>query len=215
MKKKLLSAVMLCSLGMTACGDDPVITPPPDEPELNTQQGVLDYLEGATLTMTGADIPSHPNGYNEDTNLGQATQCYKSVTMTVSGGNFAVNSIPGTVENAPNVGNTGTCNHEATRSALNFTSTAVLMENFAADGSCFDVTFTYPGFKQVGRGGFSDDGTKLSLELFFENAATGVKCANGAVGSNTVNLIVRDAQGNSQSVPFTGNAVQVYTITGI
>ncbi|HZI14506.1 MAG TPA: hypothetical protein VE153_29330 [Myxococcus sp.] len=206
--KKLLSAVMLCALGVVGCGEDPVTPPVDNTPKLNTQQGILDYLDGKSLTMTGANIPSHPNGLNEDTNYGQASQCYKSVTMTVSGGTFSVNSVPGTIEGAANVGQTGTCNHDLARSALNFNSTAVLMENIAADGSCFDVTFTYPGFKQVGRGGFSADAKTLRLELFFENAATGAKCANGAVGSNTVSLIVQ-----GQSVPFTGNAVQVYTVS--
>lgn len=207
MKKQILSAVVLCALGVVGCGDDtdPINT----APKLDSQSGILTYLEGKTLTMNGANIPSHPNGINEDVNAGSASQCYQSVTMSVSGGNFKVDSVPGTLENAPNAGQTGTCNHELAKNALTFTSTSVLMENVKPDGSCFDVTFTYPGFKQVGRGSFSADAKTVKLELFFENAATGATCEAGAVGSGTVKLIVQ-----GQSVPFTGNAVQTYVIGG-
>ena len=59
--------------------------------------------------MDGANIPSHPNGYNQNINYGSATQCYQKVEMNVSGGNFAVTSTLGTLRDAPTVGSAGTC----------------------------------------------------------------------------------------------------------
>jgi hypothetical protein len=78
------------------------------------------------------------------------------------------------------------------------------MENVAADGSCFDVTFNFPGgLTQEGRGSFSSDRKQLKLELFFKGQATGARCANGAVGAASVTL---------SNAAFTGNAVQTYAI---
>jgi hypothetical protein len=207
MKKQILSAVVLCALGLAGCGDDPVVVDPPDTtPKLDSQANILAFLEGKTLLMSGANIPSHPNGYNEDIDYGAATQCYKSVTMSVAGGNFKVDSIPGTIEGSPGVGQPGgTCNHEVAKNPLSFTSTTLVMENVTADGSCFDVTFNFPGgLVQEGRGGFSSDQKQLKLELFFKGQATGSKCANGAVGADgTVTL---------NKAPFSGKAVQTYVI---
>ncbi|MBZ4421528.1 hypothetical protein [Myxococcus sp. RHSTA-1-4] len=197
MKKKLLSAVMLCALGVVGCGEeDPV--DPPAKPKLDSQANILAFLDGKTLLMQGENIPSHPNGFSEDIDYGPYSQCYQKVTMTVGGGSFTVDSIPGTIEN-------GQCNHELAKNPLKFTSTAVLIENVAADGSCFDVTFTFPGgLVQEGRGGFSADQKSLNLELFFKDQATGSRCANGAVGTaGTVTL---------GGKAFTGNAVQKYAI---
>lgn len=196
MKKKLLSAVMLCTLGLVGCGDDsdPIV----EKPKLNSSANILAFLEGKSMVMTGENIPSHPNGYNEDTDFGAASQCYQKVTMSISGGNFKVDSIPGTISN-------NVCNHDAPKNPLSFTSTTVLIENATEDGSCFDVTFTFPGgLVQEGRGGFSADQKTLRLEIFFKNQATGMRCANGAVGAaNTVKM---------GSNAFAGNAVQVYAI---
>ncbi|ATB30159.1 hypothetical protein [Melittangium boletus] len=210
MKKQLLSAVVLCALGLVGCGvEDPPTTPTPtnpnDGPKYNTQAKINAALAGKTLVMTGADIPSFPNGYDEDINYGQATQCYQSVTMTVEGEQlYKVTSVLGTLLNAPKVGDKGECDHDAVLTQLEFTSTAVLLENVKADGSCFDVTYTFPGgVVQEGRGQVSQDGKTLKLELFFVNQATGHRCADGAVGASTVIL---------KGAPFTGNAVQTYTI---
>jgi hypothetical protein len=205
MKKKLLSAVMLCALGVVGCGEDPVINEPPPKPSLDSSANILAFLEGKTLVMEGANIPPFPNGFNEDIDYGAATQCYRKVTMTVASGNFRVDSDLGTVENSPGQGQPGgTCNHTLKRTDLTFTSTGVLIENVAADGSCFDVTFTFPGgVVQEGRGGFTADQKQLKLELFFQNRATGHRCANGAVGSTTVTHL---------GAPFTANAVQTYVI---
>ncbi|GHG89759.1 hypothetical protein [Comamonas sp. JC664] len=210
MNKKLLSAVMTSALCLVGCGEaDPVDNGPGNTPNLSTSQGIMTFLEGKTLTMRGDDIPSHPNGFSEDVNFGASSQCYQSVTMSVQGGNFRVDSVPGTIEGAPNAGQTGTCNPDLPQNALSFTSTVVSIENVSADGECFDVAFTYPGFRQVGRGSFSADQRKLDLELFFEGGATGANCAAGGVGSASVQQVI---QGNS--VPFNGNAVQSYVISG-
>ncbi|MCP3099202.1 hypothetical protein LZ198_10005 [Myxococcus sp. K15C18031901] len=196
MKKKLMSAVMLCALSLVGCGDDndPVV----EKPKLDSSANILAFLEGKTLTMEGANIPSHPNGFSEDTDYGASSQCYQKVTMSVAGGNFKVDSIPGTIQE-------GACNHELAKNPLSFTSTTVLIENVATDGSCFDVTFTFPGgLVQEGRGGFATDQKTLKLELFFKNQSTGSRCAAGAVGAaGTVTL---------NASPFTGNAVQTYAI---
>jgi hypothetical protein len=205
MKKKLLSAVMLCALGVVGCGEDDTTDPPPAQPKLDSQANILAFLDGKTLVMQGTNIPSHPNGYNEDIDYGNATQCYQRVTMTVAAGNFTVNSIPGTVQNSPGIGQPGgTCNPQVAKNPLTFVSSSVLMENVAADGSCFDVTFNFPGgLVQEGRGGFTSDQRQLRLELFFRGQATNHRCANGAVGSSGVTL---------NGATFTGNAVQTYVI---
>lgn len=175
----------------------------PPGPRFTTPQEIGAYLEGKTLLMTGENIPSHPHGYDEDINYGSATQCYKSVTKQVSDGTHHETLVLGTLRDAPTVGSRGECDHDTASSTLNLSTTSVLIENVQADGSCFDVQFTYPGFRTEGRGSLSQDGLTLSLELFFADQATGIHCADGAVGARTVTL-------NRQ--PFTGNAVQVYTL---
>lgn len=201
MKKQLLSTVMLCTLGLMGCGDDQTGTPVDNGPKFNTADKISTYLEGKTLVMEGANIPTEPNGFSENLNLGAATQCYVKVTMTVAGGHYDVTSDKGTLRANDSGGQT--CDRTTKSEQTNFKSTGELIENVAADGSCFDVTYTYPNFKQEGRGQLSQDGKTLKLELFFEGQATGHRCANGAVGSQTVTF-------NKQ--PFTGNAVQTYVI---
>jgi hypothetical protein len=110
----------------------------------------------------------------------------------------------GDQRNAPAVGSRGECDHEAASSTLSISTTTVILENVQADGTCFDLTLSYPGFKTEGRGKMSQDGRRLSLEMFFAGQATGHRCANGSLGARTVTL-------NGQ--PFTGNAVQVYTLS--
>jgi hypothetical protein len=201
MKTKLLTAVMVCALGLMGCGDDkdPEPTPEPEK-KFDTPDKIRTHLEGKTLVMEGVNVPSFPNGFNEDTNYGSATQCYEKVSMTVSGGNFAVTSTLGTLRDAPAAGNTGTCEPVAAGNPLTFTSTAVLIENVQGEGECFDISVTYPSFKQVGRGKLSDGGNTLTLELYFENQAVGATCAAGAVGSSSVKLNNADFKGNAQQV---------------
>ena len=172
-------------------------------PQLTTASQIQTWMNGKTFVMTGANIPSHPNGINEDQNAGQATQCYVRVTMTGANNNVTVNSQLGTLENAPNVLDIGTCNHTTQSGTAMFTSNTVLVENVMGNAQCFDFTATYTGFSQEGRGKISPDGTTLTLELFFAGQATGHRCANGAVGSATVMRL---------GAPFTGNAQQVYMV---
>jgi hypothetical protein len=200
MKKMLMSAVVLCALGTVGCGDD---TGGPDEtgPKYNTPEKLATFFEGKTMVMQGDNIPSHPNGLSEDVDYGPASQCYSKVTLTVAGGNYTAVSLKGTWRDTASGKD---CDHSVSAGeAGNFTSRAVLIENVAADGSCFDVTYTYPSFKQEGRGVVSQDGKTVKLELFFETAATGHRCASGAVGSPSV-LVGGKA--------FTGNAVQTYVV---
>lgn len=156
------------------------------------------------MVMTGVDIPSHPNGFNQNVNFGASTQCYKSTTIAVAAGTWNVTSQLGTLNGAPTVGSVGTCdNATAFGSPLTFSSSTVLIENVAGNATCFDITVTYTGFSQEGRGAFSADGKTLRLELFFGGQATGHRCASGAVGSGGVTL---------NASAFTGNAVQTYRI---
>ncbi len=167
MKKKLLSAVVLGALSLVGCGGSDTTSKTPAVPKFDTADNISNYLEGKTLLMEGANIPSHPNGYDEDVNYGAVTQCYQKVQMIFSGSNFHVSSNLGTLRNASATYSKGTCDHEAVSGAQNFDSTGVLIENVAADASCFDITVSYNGFSQVGRGNLSADGKTLTLELFF------------------------------------------------
>ncbi|APR75172.1 putative lipoprotein [Minicystis rosea] len=167
----------------------------------DTADKINTYLDGKTLTMSGADIPTDPNGYNENVNFGQASQCYASVVMTPTAAMWHVDSTLGTLNDAPNTGDKGTCDHGTPGQKLSFDSTAILIENVTAD--CFDFTATYVGFSQEGRGQIAADGKTLKLELFFGGQATGHRCGDGAVGAKTVKI---------KGADFTGNAVQVYKV---
>jgi len=130
MKKKLLSAVVLCALGFVACGDDDVTPPAPVVPKFDTESNIRTWLDGKKLLMEGANIPSHPNGFDEDINYGAGSQCYQKVEMNIANNNFQVISTLGTLRNAPNFGDKGECDHAtANGSPLNFTSVTSLIEN--------------------------------------------------------------------------------------
>jgi hypothetical protein len=203
MKKMLMSAVVLCALGTVGCGDDTGNGPDQTGPKYNTAEKLATFFEGKTMVMQGDNIPSHPNGFSEDLDLGSVSQCYNKVTLSVAGGNYNAVSIRGTLRDTATSG-VKDCDHAtAAGEAGNFTSTAVLIENVKEDGSCFDVTYTYLGFKQEGRGVVSQDGKTVKLELFFEGRATGHRCAAGNVGAQTV---------THNGTAFTGNAVQTYTV---
>jgi hypothetical protein len=200
MKKMLISAVALCTLGLVGCGEDATIDdtkkdPPIEAKKFDTSAKILAHLEGKTMVMEGANIPSHPNGYSEDVNLGSATQCYSKVAISVAGGIFNVSSDLATVSN-------NNCDHVKAKE-LKAATTNVLIENVQGDGECFDVLFTYTGYQQEGRGKVSGDGKTVTLELFFKDQAVGIRCANGAVGSGNITL---------NKAAFTGNAQQVYVI---
>jgi hypothetical protein len=201
MKNKLLSALMLGSLCLAACGGDDGTTPEPTQPVYNTVQAINAALEGKTFVMQGANIPPFPLGLNEDQNWLGATQCYNKVTLKVANGLPTVDSSMGTLENASTQGAVGTCNHDVVSGPQHFVATNALIQNVAADGSCFDVTYTYNGFGQEGRGKLSADGKTLTLEIFFSSKATNHRCANGPVGSAGVMV---------NGAPLAGNAQQVY-----
>jgi hypothetical protein len=205
MKKKLLSAVVLCVVGLVGCGEGEEPINPPAVPKFDTADNIRTWLDGKKMLMEGTNIPSHPNGYDENVNYGAATQCYNKVEMVAASGNFAVTSTLGTLRNAPATLDRGTCDRAAPAGTpLNFTSNAVLIENVKADASCFDITITYQGFRQLGRGSLSADGKKLTLEIFLGDNISGANCASGAIGSATV---VRGG------TAFSGNAQQVYTVS--
>lgn len=203
MKKKLLSAVMLCALGLAGCGEDETIDGNnnggnnQDVKKYDTPAKILAHLEGQTMVMEGESIPSHPNGLDEDVNFGSASQCYNSVSMAVAAGTFNVTSVLGTLRDAPNQGNKGTCDHETIAGTLSFSSTNALIENVQGDGECFDVTFTYTSFVQEGRGRISPDGKTLELELYFKDQALNIRCAQGGVGAPGVKLNGADHPGSS------------------
>ncbi|WP_375758715.1 hypothetical protein [Corallococcus exercitus] len=206
MKKTLSSAMLLCALGLTGCGEETTQTPVDSAPKLDSQSNILAFLEGKTLVMEGDNIPSHPLSLDEDIDWGSASQCFQKVTIGVGGNNFHVSSIPGTIRNSAGVGKPGsTCDHSAAQNALVFDSKAVTISNITAGGGCFEILVDYGSFKQEGRASFSSDTKKLSMELYFETKATGWRCADGAVGAKTVTV---------SGVAFTGNAVQVYDISG-
>lgn len=204
--KSRIASLFLCT-GVAAlalaCGGEEENNPPA-EIRCDTPSKVLACLDGKVLTMTGQNIPSHPNGFNEHVNFGAATQCYHNVEMRLQAGVASLKTQVGTLNNAPNTGDVGECDR-ATRSAeLSFVSTAVQVENVQGNGECFDFTITFPGFAQEGRGSIDLAGKRLKLELFFKDQAAGHRCADGAVGARSVTL---------NMAPFTGDAVQTYAIT--
>ena len=173
--------------------------------DYDTDVKVFAFLEGKTLTMNGDDVPTHPNGFSRDVNFGAATQCVFETEIEVVNQNFQVTTKFAVLSNAPNEGDVGMCDvgTEAALAPFEPDSTGVLIENVSADCSCFDITVTYPGFTQEGRAQISADGTTVSMELYFQNQATGISCADGAVGADTVTL---------NGAAFAGDAVQVYQV---
>lgn len=201
------SVLVLGCLGslVVACGGEEITTTPPttNTAKFSTANKITAHLDGKTMTMEGNNIPSHPNGFDENANFGANSQCYQNVVMTQQAGRIHVVSNLGTVEGAA-AGAVGTCNKDLFSAKLEFDSTAVLIENVKDNGGCFDFNITYAGFAQEGRGSISADGNTLILELFFGGRAAGHRCADGAVGSQTVTLM---------GAMFTGDARQTYAIS--
>ncbi len=196
---KNLTAVLV-ALSFAACGGSGT-----SAPTLNTAAAINAYLDGKTLVMTGADIPPYPNGFNENTNYGSATQCYNKSTISILSGVWTVTSILGTLNGAASTGATGTCDTStplAGASPLTFTSTGIAISNVVGNATCFDIAATYSGFAQEGRGAISADGKTVTLELYFSGQVSGDHCANGAIGSGVT------LNGSA----FTMNAEQVYVV---
>ena len=190
---KKLMTLAASALLLAACGSTKDSTPP----TLDTATAINTYLEGKAWKMAGADIPSHPNGFNEDVNYGAYTQCYADTTITVGSGVWHVVSHTATLAGTPTA-----CDHVSAATAT-FDSSTVLVENVAGNGTCFDVTVTYTGFSQAGRAAFSADGRTLQMELFFGSQATHHRCADGLPGATGVVL---------NGAAFTGTAVQTYRL---
>lgn len=170
----------------------------------NSVSAVSNFFDGKTVVMEGDAIPDSPQGYDENKNLGLLTQCYHKVTGELKPGPImAVTSELGTLVGAPNAGDVGNCDRTATENTVNFETTAILIENVAADGSCFDITLTYVGFAQEGRGMITADGKTMKLEVYFKEQATNHRCVDGPPGSSGVTV---------NGAAFTGDAVQVYTV---
>lgn len=171
---------------------------------LMNESQILAFLESKTLVMEPSGVPSHPNGFDANVNFGQATQCIHRVELSVSAGNFRLKTEMGTLKNAPQVEDVGECDRSTpSGQTFSFDTTSSKLENVRDDGGCFDLTLTYAGFGQEGRGGFTPDRTQLLLELFFRDQAVGHRCADGDVGDATITL-------NQEA--FTGDAVQVYQV---
>ncbi|MCB9538570.1 MAG: hypothetical protein H6704_20210 [Myxococcales bacterium] len=175
----------------------------PAGPDVSTVALLEAYLDGKMLLMAGDDIPTDPNGFNENVNFGQATQCYHRIEMTVQGGAFNLTTTTGVLENAPENGDVGMCDRDTAGVELMFQTTSYVIENLEGNAECFDITLTFMGFGQEGRGAVSPDGSELWLEVFFKDQAVGHRCADGGVGDQTVTL---------NGMPFTGDAVQVFQI---
>ncbi|MEO1483788.1 MAG: hypothetical protein AAFU77_16895 [Myxococcota bacterium] len=204
MKLKSLVAPLALALVFAACGDDDgESNDDMGPPDFTTGQNILNFLDGATLTMRGDNIPTHPNGFFEGLDAGAATQCYNETLITVASGQFSINSQLGTLENLMPVGDfmIGECNRDEVSGPFSDVTTAV---SFTGDADCFDISVTYTGFAQEGRGSINADGTELRMELYFATQPAGATCGDGAVGdgADTVN-----------GVEFTGDATQIYVVT--
>ncbi|HZO14796.1 MAG TPA: hypothetical protein VFB62_16090 [Polyangiaceae bacterium] len=197
------SALTFAAAALIGCGSSPGDPTQGPSAELSTPERIEGYLESKILLMEGSSIPTHPNGYSRDVNFGQATQCYNRVEMLLTASNFNVDTTLGTLMNAPEPGDVGTCDQASEATKLEFVSTSYVVENIQGDAECFDFTITYPGFGQEGRGRISEDRSELELEIFFLDQATGHRCADGAVGAGGIVL---------KGEPFSGDAVQVYKI---
>lgn len=205
--KKLLFAAL--ALTVVACGST---TSNGDAgTDLSDGTKVLGFLEGKTMVMEGADIPAYPNGFSENVNFGSVTQCYHKTTIQTLDHNFNVATQFGTLQNAPTLYSVGTCDRTTVAGNQSFTSTAVLVDNVQNNADCFDITATYTGFSQEGRGKISADGKTVTLELYFPTKAAGYRCVNGAVGSGSL-AVTAQADGGTATTPFTGNAQQVYRV---
>jgi hypothetical protein len=181
--------------------------------QLDTPQRILNFLEGKTLTMEGMNIPTHPNGFNENVNFGANSQCYQKTVIRVMNGEFQVTSTPATINSLDGgtlmLGQLGRCDRTMRGPMdLSFSSMGVTLANVQGNATCFDVDVNYGTFRQEGRATINAAGTEIVMELFFQNGAVNHRCTNGAVGSGGVVQVV---MGNM--IPFTGNAQQKYVIT--
>lgn len=205
------TASVLCACFLFACSGTDENNATDNNTENNTQPElsydtaakIETFLEGKQLVMEGENIPSHPNGYDQNVNFDAATQCYNSTTMKYGAGKFDVVSKLGTLNDAPMTGDMGTCDNSTVLAELNFVSMTHTITNIEGDGECFDFDINYGTFSQEGRGKVGTDGAQIHLELYFKDQAAGHRCADGAVGADTVTL---------NGAAFAGDAIQVYDV---
>lgn len=101
----------------------------------NTVAAVKAFFDGKTVVMEGSNIPTHPQGANENMNLGPAaTQCLHKVTIKLNEApQMVVTTELGTLNGAPTVGSVGTCDRTTKLGEpFAFTTTSVVIENVAA-----------------------------------------------------------------------------------
>lgn len=181
-------------------------------PQRDTPAKISAFLEGKKLTMAGADLPTHPNGLNENVYFGASTQCYNNTVIDVASGNFNVTAQLGTWRSldggTPMAGTVGQCDRATVSGPFSATSTAVLIQNVKGNAECFDIDVTFNSYAQEGRGSIEPDGTKVKLELYFKNGAVNNRCADGNPGATGVKQVVMGTQ-----YPFSGNAVQSYAVS--
>jgi len=178
--------------------------------DFSTGRKVLTFLEGRTLVMAGHDIPTYPFGISEVFDLGPETQCYRAVTIRVTNGAFDSTVEAGQLAALPDGGLA--CDHTATTSTSIFTSRAVLIDNVADNGGCFDVTVDNGTFGEEGRGRMAPDGTLVTLELYFRGKASRHRCEDGAVGSQVDLIIGSPGTGAGKVAHPLGDTLQVYRI---
>ncbi|MBL8953571.1 MAG: hypothetical protein JNK82_22540 [Myxococcaceae bacterium] len=179
---------------------------------LDTSAKIMTYLEGKRLAMEGANIPSHPNGLNENAYFGATTQCYKSTVINVMAGNFNVAAELGTWRSldggTPMNGTVGQCDRATVSGPFSATSSAIMISNITGNAECFDIEVNYGNYSQEGRASIDQTTGQAKMELYFKNAAVDNKCANGNPGATGVKQVVAGMQ-----YAFTGNAVQTYVIS--
>ena len=98
----ILAAMLCAGLGTAGCDDDTddddadMMVGGEGEGEMTfpNPAAIEGYISGKTLVMAGDDIPSHPNGFSEDLDLGPNTQCYNRVALTFDGGAFNLMNVP-------------------------------------------------------------------------------------------------------------------------
>jgi hypothetical protein len=169
------------AITLAACGGSST----PTAPTLTTSTQINAFLDGKTMVMTGSDIPQYPNGFNENVNYATYTQCYNKTTIQIESGVWNVTSILGTLVANADGGADGTCeNNTPSGSPQMFSSTGVAISNVVGNATCFDLSVTYNGFAQEGRGAISADGKTVTLELYFSGQVTGDHCATGALGTD-------------------------------
>lgn len=176
---------------------------------LDSRNRILTFINGRTLTMEGANIPSFPNGVSEDLATSTESRCYRNRTLNAVGSSFRFTSQLGLVRSfdgglAAN-GEFGICDH-AGDGGIDTTETKAMIDYYTVD--CFNVYFTFGDRRLEGRGSARQNG--LNLEVFSaELQASNNSCVHGNPGSGGVSI----SPDGGHWVPFTGSAVQRYDIS--